>query len=254
MKKFLLATTALVSIGGIYSWANYSATQGSGTTFGSVINAGVHYVQFMICDLTTPAQCAAVSSVGAVKVDNSSVTQTVSGTVTAVVSNTVSISNSTVTVLNVNVNGQATMANSSPVVIASNQSTITVSGTVTASVGDPCTFQVKTFAAISASTSNPQIIAGASGKKIYICSFSLIVSATTTVGLIEGGTSTCSTNSAALFGSTSSTGGMFLPASGGLTYGNGSGAVAASGTVTNNICLFQGGTVLMSGNIGYVQQ
>src|SRR5882757_827743 len=83
MKKFILAFTAIISIGMAVAFANYTMTQGAGTTFGSVIVGGFHYVQMFVCDLTTPAQCQSVSAAGAAKVDGSAVTQPVSGTVTA---------------------------------------------------------------------------------------------------------------------------------------------------------------------------
>lgn len=84
MRKFLLALVALVGLTTAGAIANYTMTQGSGTTFGSVVIGGTtHYVQMLLCDLTTPAQCASVSAGGAVKVDGSAVTQPVSGTVTA---------------------------------------------------------------------------------------------------------------------------------------------------------------------------
>lgn len=83
LRKMLFALAVLVSIGGVGAMANYSATQGVGTTFGSAVVGGIHYAQHFICDLTTPGQCAAVSAAGAVKVDNSGVTQPVSGTVTS---------------------------------------------------------------------------------------------------------------------------------------------------------------------------
>jgi hypothetical protein len=82
-KVFIATLTVAFIGGGIAALANYTATQGAGTTFGSVVVSTVHYAQMMLCDLTTPSQCAAVSAAGAVKVDGSAVTQTVSGTVTA---------------------------------------------------------------------------------------------------------------------------------------------------------------------------
>src|SRR6267142_5954782 len=75
-------TIALVGICGVTAvLANYAMTVGSGTNFGSVVVSTVHYAQLLICDVTTPSQCAAVSAAGAIKVDNSAVTQPVSGTV-----------------------------------------------------------------------------------------------------------------------------------------------------------------------------
>lgn len=88
------ATIALIGIGGVSAAiANYAMTQGSGTTFGSVFTGGVHYAQQMLCDLTTPAQCASVSSGGAVKVDGTGGSFPVSGTVAATQSGTWNITN-----------------------------------------------------------------------------------------------------------------------------------------------------------------
>lgn len=69
MKKFILAFTAIISIGMAAAFANYAMTQGAGTTFGSVIVGGFHYVQMFVCDLTTPAQCQSVSAGGAASVN-----------------------------------------------------------------------------------------------------------------------------------------------------------------------------------------
>jgi len=81
MKKFILAAIAIISIGlGASIAANYNVTQGSGTIFGSILNGGINYAQQLFCDATTPSQCAAVSSSGAVKVDGSGVTQPISAT------------------------------------------------------------------------------------------------------------------------------------------------------------------------------
>jgi len=82
MKRFLLAFTALIGIGVAAAVADYTATQGAGTTFGSAVQATVHYAKWVLCDLTAPAtQCATVSAAGALKIDGSAVTQPVSGTV-----------------------------------------------------------------------------------------------------------------------------------------------------------------------------
>jgi hypothetical protein len=42
--------------------ANYLATQGSGTTFGSIVVSTVHYAQMLVCDSVAPANCAAVKA------------------------------------------------------------------------------------------------------------------------------------------------------------------------------------------------
>lgn len=62
MKKFILALSLLFSTSAFAQ--NYTATQGTGTTFGSKLVSAVNYPQFVVCDPTTPAQCAAVDASG----------------------------------------------------------------------------------------------------------------------------------------------------------------------------------------------
>lgn len=63
---------ALVVIGGtVAALANYTMTQGAGTTFGSIVVGAVHYVQMLTCDPTTPSQCAAVDASGNISVKDS---------------------------------------------------------------------------------------------------------------------------------------------------------------------------------------
>ena len=85
MRKWCIRLLRMVYIGLIASlpvaaMANYAVTVGSGTTFGSIVIGGVHFVSMLMCDAATANQCAAVSAGGAVKVDGSAVTQPVSGT------------------------------------------------------------------------------------------------------------------------------------------------------------------------------
>ncbi len=132
-----------------------------------------------------------------------------------------------VTVDNTNANGQATMANSSPVTLASNQS-----------VGDPCMFQAKTNVPISTATGTViALVAAVSAKKVYVCSLSLIANAAVAVSLSEGSGATCGTsNQAGVIGvATSGTAanGLSLAANGGLTLGNGGGTIAQTATANN---------------------
>jgi hypothetical protein len=78
LRGALLAVGVLATAGSIGALANYAATVGVGTTFGSIIIGGVHFVSSLLCDATTANQCAAVSAGGAVKVDASATTQPVS--------------------------------------------------------------------------------------------------------------------------------------------------------------------------------
>lgn len=59
------AFVALIGIAGItVAVANYTMTQGSGTSFGSIVVSTVHYAQMLLCDPTTPSQCGKVDTNG----------------------------------------------------------------------------------------------------------------------------------------------------------------------------------------------
>ena len=62
--NLFIAIVIVAFLGSAIAVANYAVTQGSGTNFGSVVISSVHYAQQLICDLTTPSQCAAVNSSG----------------------------------------------------------------------------------------------------------------------------------------------------------------------------------------------
>jgi hypothetical protein len=148
-------------------------------------------------------------------------------------------------VTNANPNNQTTMANSAPVVLASNQQ-----------VGDPCTFQLKTNQAFN-TTTNLQLVAGVAAKKVYVCALSMIANAAVAVSIVEGSGSVCATSPAAVIGSSTavaSTNGLQLAANGGMTFGGGHATVASSNTSTNALCLLVSSAVLVSGNLTYVQQ
>lgn len=67
MKKLLILLAVILGSNSAYA-ANYTATQGAGTTFGALLVGGVNYPQFVMCDPTTPAQCVAVNASGQVTV------------------------------------------------------------------------------------------------------------------------------------------------------------------------------------------
>lgn len=233
---------------------------------------------------------AAVTAGSALKVDNSAVTQPVSGTVTAnagtgnftVVNagtfasqvngftswgggtlgamanygtspGAVLVPGVNAFVTNTNANGQATMANSSPVTIASNQSAVLVTQSANP---DPCSASTaKTNFALASAAGNVQVVGGVAAKKVYICSISLVAAATAVVNFIEGTGAACTTaNEAAVIGSTTAASGMSLAANGGFTLGNGAGTVAVTATAANGICILQSGTTALAGNVTYVQQ
>ena len=77
MKRFLIALAAVVSLGSLLAWgANYTVTQGSGLTFGSIQTGGVDYAQQLICDPTTPSRCAAVAVTGQLSISNTAMQTT----------------------------------------------------------------------------------------------------------------------------------------------------------------------------------
>lgn len=137
------AFVALVGIAGIsVALANYAVTLGAGTNFGSIVVSTVHYAQQLICDPVTPANCASVKTAN-----------TVTSTDVAQV----------VAVANTNNNGQAAMASSSPVVIASNQTLVpTYPGTLALAP-----FVKGTTAAMTGTTST-SLVAAVTSQSLYI--------------------------------------------------------------------------------------
>lgn len=146
-------------------------------------------------------------------------------------------------VTNANANGQATMANSSPVVIAGDQI-----------VADPCTFTAKLNFTIS-QTAGAQIITGTSAKKTYICSLTFIGADAEGVSIIAGTGTVCATGSSTVFGGTTGALGPNFAANGGMTFGNGAGTVlAALNANADNVCLLQSASGRVAGGGTYVQR
>lgn len=145
-------------------------------------------------------------------------------------------------VTNTNANGQATAANSSPVVLPAAQVTV-----------DPCSLNNKTNLAVSfTATASAQLIALSGSTKIYVCSVVLIGSVATNFSL-TGGTGTNCGTPAALIGTTSATNAIPLAANGGFSLGNGAGTVAVTGA-GSELCIVQSGAGNIVGNLTYVQQ
>ncbi len=148
-------------------------------------------------------------------------------------------------VTNSNANSQATAANSSPVVLASNQS-----------VADPCTFQNKTSLPINQNgTSSVQLIALSGATTIYVCSLALVAAGATTMAITTGTGSACGTGNAAVIGTTTAgiANSVSFAANGGMTLGNGEGTIA-KGAASSELCMILGTSVFVSGVLTYVQQ
>lgn len=74
LRNVFVAIGALFFAGSVLVLANYAATQGAGTTFGSIVIGGVHFASMLICDATTANQCATIDSSGNLHVTGTGVT------------------------------------------------------------------------------------------------------------------------------------------------------------------------------------
>jgi hypothetical protein len=69
LRYMLIGFGALALTGSVIAVADYALTQGSGTTFASLVVSSKHYIAMVICDATAgETQCSAVSAAGAVSV------------------------------------------------------------------------------------------------------------------------------------------------------------------------------------------
>src|SRR6516225_6007815 len=57
-----LAVFGISLVGATIAVANYTVTQGAGTTFGSIAVATINYAQQLVCDVTAPGTCANVKA------------------------------------------------------------------------------------------------------------------------------------------------------------------------------------------------
>lgn len=198
-----------------------------------------------------------------------------------------------VTVANTNANGQATMANSSPVTIASNQSANALwghgatgatvppnatymgfnsGGNLTGpssstplpvrqgdgtrqAIIDPCEANAQTSAPISITTATTtRIVAPSSSNKTYICALFLTSAAADNVGIVEGTGGTCGSGTAGVIGGTTAANGPNFAANGGVFLQAG-GKVAVAYTAGTNVdlCLITSAATPLAGVIKYVQ-
>jgi hypothetical protein len=283
-KVFIATLTVAFIGGGIAALANYTATQGAGTTFGSIVVSTVHYAQMMLCDLTTPSQCAAVSAAGAVKVDGSAVTQTVSGTVTANAGTNLNTSTLATSANQTNATQKSQLVDGSGNVATTQQAnghvavdtvindasgnrlnglTVGTFGLPSANVvsvqnNDPCSYAAKSSAPISVTSATTTSLVAVSGATVvYVCgiSFTIAPSATSAdTALFEYGTGATCTSPTSLTG----------------TYGNGDLTTAAPVVAINHggggqtifksaasagVCILTAGTTVnIQGVLNYVQQ
>lgn len=268
----LIGIGALAVSGGIVAIADYSLTQGAGTTFASVVVASKHYIALLICDATAgESQCSAVDSSGRVAIQAPPTLPLPTGASTSA-NQTSQITQETAinTVLGVPGTAAGCTAGASSTSIACQYQAALSLATIATNTGaaipagtnvigftsnDACAQLAKIPVAIATTASTTELVVGTTNKKTWICSLALIVGAAETINLIEGTGIICTGGtSVAVIGSTVSNTGMELAANGGLTYGNGSGTIAATANNANNLCLLKPGSAQVSGNLTYVQQ
>jgi len=175
-------------------------------------------------------------------------------------------------VANANANGQATMANSSPVVIASNQASIPVAATLTAEttkvigtartadgsgnlyLADPCQRAAKTTTPISITTATTtRIVAPSASNRTYICNIFLTSAAADNVGIVEGTGGTCGSGTAGVIGGTTAANGPNFAANSGIGLGNGGFFIAATAGTNVDLCLITSAATPLAGVITWVQ-
>ncbi|MBZ5540693.1 MAG: hypothetical protein LAN61_09265 [Acidobacteriia bacterium] len=102
-------------------------------------------------------------------------------------------------------------------------------------------------------TANTQIITGAASKQTYVCSINLVAGAATNVAVVEGTGTTCATGIAGMAGGTTAATGWNFAANGGLTQGNGVGAIMRTATAADNVCILVSAANQVSGTISWTQ-
>lgn len=148
--------------------------------------------------------------------------------------------------------GQAAMAASLPVAIASNQTALPVS------TSDPCTSASKSSVAIAVTSGTTTSLVAVSGSTIvYVCGVAITIApsaVTAATALFEYGTGATCTSPTALTGTFGN--GDLTSAAGvaPVIYGNGSGTVF-KGAASSGICILTAGNaVSVQGVLTYVQQ
>ena len=119
---------------------------------------------------------------------------------------------------------------------------------------DPCQREALTFYRVDIVTATTVEIANSVASEFfYICSVNLVTAGANNVLIAEDDTDGCGSLSAGVSsGGTTAGEGWNFAANGGLTLGNGSGAVMKTTTAARYFCLITSAAVQLSGVIGYV--
>lgn len=275
--SFLLLTIQAVA-------QNYQATQGVGIFFGTKLVGSVNYPQWVVCDPTTPANCATIlaPSTQAAATNQSIVVQENPGSplyAAAIApspckaaatwnastgltgTQPVACDGSAASWMDLGAVGgaayalgQQLAAASMPVVLPATQ----ITSLTPIALNDPCGPQNTKLGAPISLTASGQIITGTASVKTYICAIDVVPSAAQNVALVEGTGTTCATNIFGLAGGTTAATGWNFQLGGGIARGSGNGTVYSPSADANataaNVCLLIAGAGQVSGQISYVKQ
>lgn len=213
------AVCAIIATACLFVRADYTATQGSGTSVFALTLAGK----------VMPAFVPVTSDGTAIQSGNPLATTVVSA---------IGVSD-----------GTSTASSTGSLIMAS------VNGTNRFIQADPCQIVAATYTNINISTSGTtRIIAPATGKKTYICSIDIFTFTANNIAVIEGTGGTCGSSTFGIIGGTTSATGISFPAQGGLAKGNGMSAVYATSGTNVDFCIVTGNVAQLSGTVKWVQQ
>lgn len=119
---------------------------------------------------------------------------------------------------------------------------------------DPCSNASAKVSVPISQTANAKVVTGTSAKKTYICSIMIVAADAENVSLVAGTGSTCGTGTAAVIGGTTAAAGPNLAANGGFALGSGVATIAAGLTNADDFCLFQSASGRVAGVLTYAQQ
>ena len=225
LRSGLVAIGALAFTGSILAIANYTMTQGAGTTFGSVLVSGAHYVQMLLCDPTTPANCVTTQSAN------------------AHVAPDVVINDASGNRLNGLTIGTFGVPSANVVSVQNN---------------DPCSYAAKSSAAISVTSATTTSLVAVSGSTVvYVCGLSFTIAPSATAAdtaLFEYGTGAACTSPTSLTG-TYGNGDLTSAAPVVAVNYGGAGQTVFKSAASAGICILTAGTaVSVQGVLTYVQQ
>ena len=191
MRGLRLAYTGLILCLPVAAVANYTATQGAGTSFGSVVIAGVHFMSLLICDATTANQCAAVNGSGQVAIQAPPSLPLPTGAATSALQTT---GNTTLTTINTTLgspmqnSGGSVTANLGTLngaATAANQTTANTSlATIATNTGAAPAPYAKTYNTIAASQTAQALTGGGGGATGDYLSQCVVTPVTTSPGVV----------------------------------------------------------------------